>query len=86
MIDMQMINCLAGADYDPVTVTVSFAPNQEISCVLINNIIDDNIHEVTQCFSLVIKVPSSDSRLVPGGRANVNILDDDQPIISSSGQ
>ena len=74
---------LANADYDPVTVTVSFAPNQMISCVQIDNIIDDNIRETTQCFSLIIQTPP-DSKLVPGGNANVTILDDDATIATTS--
>ena len=67
---------LAGSDYDAVTMTVTFAPNQMVSCVNMNNVIDDSINEPTECFQLVIMVPPG-SRLVPGDNANVTILDDD---------
>ena len=55
---------------------VSFPPNQRISCVLIDNIIDDNVNENAECFSLVIMVPP-DSYLVPGENINVTIISDD---------
>lgn len=60
---------------------VSFSPNQRTSCVQMNNIINDNVREVAQCFSLVITVPP-DSGLVPGSNANVTIIDDDVIIVS----
>ena len=69
---------LAGSDYDAVTMTVTFAPNQMVSCVDMSNIIDDSVFEQTECFQLVITVPPG-SRLVPGGNANVTIIDDDPP-------
>ena len=69
---------LAGFDYDAVTTTVTFAPNQMVSCVDMNNIIDDSITEPTECFQLVIMVPPG-SRLVPGDNANVTIIDEDVP-------
>ena len=55
---------------------VSFPPNQRISCVLIDNIIDDNVNENAECFSLVIMVPP-DSYLVRGENINVTIISDD---------
>ena len=57
---------------------MTFAANQRISCTLINNVIDDIVFEETECFSLVITVPPG-SRLVPGGDANVTIIDNDPP-------
>ena len=56
-----------------MTVTVNFDPNQMVSCVEMNNIIDDNIAEDDECFSLVIVVPPGSS-LVPGENANVTII------------
>ena len=55
---------------------VSFPANQRISCVLIDNIIDDNVNENAECFSLVIMVPP-DSHLVSGENINVTIISDD---------
>ena len=68
---------VAGSDYEPDPTTVTFAPNQRIACVEMNNIIDDNVLEGTECFSLVITVPPG-SGLVPGDSANVTITDNDQ--------
>ena len=65
---------LAGSDYDPGTRTVTFAPNQMVACINMNNIIDDRVREEQECFQLVIIVPPG-SRLVPGGNANVTIID-----------
>lgn len=65
---------LAGSDYDPGTRTVTFAPNQMVACIDMNNIIDDRVREGQECFQLVIIVPPG-SRLVPGGNANVTIVD-----------
>ena len=56
---------------------MSFAPNQMVSCVLMNNVIDDNVAENTECFRLIIDPPPG-SDLVPGGEANVTITDDDE--------
>ena len=39
-----------------------------------NNVIEDNVREGPECFSLVITVPP-DSGLVPGDSANVTIID-----------
>lgn len=55
---------------------VSFAPYQRTSCVLIDNIIDDNVYENVETFSLLIRVPS-DSHLVSGENVNVSIISDD---------
>ena len=67
---------LANSDYMPVTRTVTFAPNQMVACIDMNNIIDDSAPEGQECFQLVIMVPPG-SRLVPGDNANVTIIDDD---------
>ena len=58
---------------------MTFAPNQMIACVVMNNVINDNVPEGPECFSLVITVPPG-SGLVPGDSANVTILDN-KPII-----
>ena len=63
---------------------VNFDANQRISCQVITNIIDDSVIEADQCFSLVIVTPPG-SDLVPGGKANVTIVDDDV-IITSIGE
>ena len=62
---------------------MSFAPNQMIACTLMDNIISDNVRETDECFSLVI-VPPGGSGLVPGGNANVTIIDN--TIITSPGE
>ena len=41
-----------------------------------NNVINDNVREGPECFSLVIAVPPG-SGLVPGDSANVTIIDDE---------
>ena len=56
---------------------MTFAPNQMVSYVLMNNVIDDNVAEDTECFRFIID-PPDDSDLVPGGEANVTIIDDDE--------
>ena len=58
---------------------MTFAPNQMIACVVMNNVIDDNVREGPECFSLVIRVPP-DSGLVPGDSANVTIIDDEPAV------
>ena len=79
------MNChLAGEDYDVVTRTVTFQPNQMIRCIEMNNIIDDSVREGSECFSLVITVPPG-SRLIPGDEANVTILDD-EPVVTITGE
>ena len=55
---------------------MTFAPDQMIACVEMNNIIDDSVPEGPECFSLVITVPPG-SGLVPGDSANVTIIDTD---------
>ena len=62
---------------------MSFAPNQMVSCVLMDNIITDNVRETDECFTLVIDPPPG-SDLVPGGNANVTIVDN--TIITSPGK
>ena len=64
---------------------VNFAPNQEISCVQIDNIIDDSIQELVESFFLVITQPPRGSRIIPGGNATVTI-DDNDVIIQSTGE
>ena len=66
-----------------MTRTVSFAPNQMVSCVQLNNVISDNIRETDECFTLVIDPPPG-SDLVPGGNANVTIVDN--TVIASPGE
>jgi len=83
LVQLISFNHLAGVDYDAVVVTVSFDANERVSCSVINNIIDDNIRETDQCFLLKI-VPGPDSDLVPGGNANVTIVDDDIILASPS--
>lgn len=58
---------------------MTFEPNQMISCVLMDNIVDDNVAEDTECFTLII-VPPPDSDLVPGANTTVTIEDDDEQI------
>ena len=70
------INHLADEDYTTVRRMVTFAPNQMISCVLMDNIVDDNVAEDTECFTLIID-PPDDSDLVPGANTTVTIEDDD---------
>ena len=69
---------LAGSDYMAVTATVTFASNQMVACIDMNNIIDDSAPEPTECFQLVIMVPPG-SHLVPGDNANVTIIDNEDP-------
>ena len=56
---------------------MTFAPNQMVSCILMDNIINDDVDEDTECFRLVIDPPPG-SDLVSGGDANVTIIDDDE--------
>ena len=68
---------LAGDDYLPVTEGVSFAPNQMISCIEMNNVVDDGIPEQMECFELMMRVYPG-SGLGPGDNANVTIIDSER--------
>ena len=77
-----MIHLVVSSDYDDTVVMVHFAANQSVSCVQIDNVVDDNNPEFEESFFLVIR-PAPNSGLVPGGNATVTIEDDGATIATS---
>ena len=77
-----MIHLVASSDYDAMVVMVDFAANQRVSCVQIDNIIDDDNPEFEESFFLVIR-PAPNSGLVPRGNVTVTIEDNDATIVTS---
>ena len=66
-----------GSDYQPVTRTLTFQPNQDQMCFNIP-ILNDQLDEGTESFSVeIISVPSSGVVLGDPERSIISIMDDD---------
>ena len=66
-----------GSDYQPVTRTLTFQPNQNRMCFNIP-ILNDQLDEGTESFSVeIISVPSSGVVLGDPERSTISIIDDD---------
>ena len=68
----------AGADYEPVSIVLTFAPGDRRQCVNVT-IIDDDIVEPTEVFTCeaTLLTPIAGVSIGRGGTATVTITDED---------